>query len=251
MFDSVGRVTSRSPRRLGPLLLSLLLNGGALGTLSWLGARAIEEVNEVEAFLERPIELVLPSRGAAEAPTGNAAPVPKPLARAKANASAPAVSELVPTPELVTTAPIEPPALPLTGASSDDGTVDSSLSGHGDGDGTGGSGGEGSGEGSGAGSGDRLAIVHWNEVSVKVRASVRPSDYPDAASALRLPDTRCVVRIHIDERGTPYEVVPRSCPEVFRVAAQNVAMRYRFYPVRVSGRAVRAAFDLTIHFKGA
>jgi hypothetical protein len=56
MFDSVGRVTSRSPgRRAGALLLSLLFNGGALGGLTWLGARAVEEVDVVEAFLERPI----------------------------------------------------------------------------------------------------------------------------------------------------------------------------------------------------
>lgn len=247
MFDSVGRVTSRSPRRLGPLLLSLLLNGGVIGAVSWLGARAIEEVEQVDAFLERPIELVLPSRGATGAPTDKApAPASKPRPRAKASALAPVPSEVLPAPELVASlTPVEaPPFAPGAGASH--GTVGSASSGEGSG-----VGGGGTGAGDGPGSGDGLTVVHWNEVSVKVRASVRPSDYPDAASALKLPDTRCVVRIHIDERGTPYEVVPRSCPEVFRGAAQNVALRYRFYPVRAGGKAVRAAFDLTIHFKGA
>jgi hypothetical protein len=130
--------------------------------------------------------------------------------------------------------------------------VDGALDGDGDGDGPdGGGGGGGDGEGDGAGpGGGGIKVVHWTEAAVKVRADVRPSDYPAAASALKLPDTRCVVRINIDERGTPYEVVAKTCPEVFRVAAQNVAMRYRFYPVREGGRAVRAGFDLTLHFKG-
>lgn len=242
MFDSVGRATSRSPRRrLGALLLSLVFNGGALGALSWLGARAVEEVAVVEAVLERPIELVLPARGAPG--PADAKPAPKP--RARAVASAP----VVPPPEVVSpvAAALAPPALPLPGGSSDDGAVDGALTGDGDGDGPGGGGGEGDGPGAGGGG---IKVVHWTEAAVKVRADVRPSDYPAAASALKLPDTRCVVRIHIDERGAPYEVVAKVCPEVFRAAAQNVAMRYRFYPVREGGRAVRAGFDLTLNFKG-
>ncbi|MDP2311228.1 MAG: hypothetical protein Q8P18_34730 [Pseudomonadota bacterium] len=247
MFDSVGRATSRSPRRrVGALLLSLVFNGGAVGALTWLGGRAIEEVKEVEAVLERPIELVLPARGA---PSLAAPAAAKP--RARAQAAAP----VVPPPEVVTSVtpvvpPLVVPPVALLAATSDDGTADATLPGKGGGRGGTGGGGGGGGEKDGPGSsGGGIKVVHWTEAAVKVRADVRPSDYPAAASALNLPDTRCVVRIHIDERGAPYEVVPKACPEVFRVAAQNVAMRYRFYPVREGTRAVRAGFDLTIHFR--
>ncbi|MDP2312969.1 MAG: energy transducer TonB, partial [Pseudomonadota bacterium] len=114
----------------------------------------------------------------------------------------------------------------------------------------GGTGRGGPGDGPGAGGdGGGLKTVHWSEVEVKVRPSVRPSDYPEAAAALNIKDARCVVRIHIDERGVPYEVVPKTCPTVFRDAAQDVAMRYRFYPLLNQGRPVRAAFDLTINFR--
>ncbi len=246
MFDTVGRVTARSPRRrVGALLLALVLNGGSLGILTWIGAGAVEAVEEVEAMIERPIELVLPARGA---PGPAAAPAPRSPARARASTPIAAIAAVAP-PEIVPSvvpADVPPPA-PLAGGSSDDGVADGAL----DGDGTGGGGGGGdAGPGSGGGGpGGGIKTVHWSEVAVKVRPTIRPSDYPEGAAALNLADTRCVVRIHIDERGAPYEVVPTICPTVFRTAARDIALRYRFHPLREEGRAVRAVFDLTIHFR--
>jgi len=66
---------------------------------------------------------------------------------------------------------------------------------------------------------------------------------------LKLPDERCVVRINIDEKGVPYEIIPKTCSEIFRSAARSVGMRYRFYPVKDGGQAVKAGFDLTLIFK--
>jgi hypothetical protein len=99
--------------------------------------------------------------------------------------------------------------------------------------------------------GTGVKVVHWSEAEIKVRATVRESDYPEAARALKLPDERCTVRINIDEKGVPYEVIPKTCSEIFRDAARTVAMRYRFYPVKDGGRAVKAGFDLAINFKAA
>ena len=79
--------------------------------------------------------------------------------------------------------------------------------------------------------------------------SVRPEVYPQAAIELKLPEQRCIVRINIDEKGVPYEVTPKTCPELFRDSAQSIAMRYRFYPLKDGGKAVKAGFDLTINFK--
>ncbi|MFZ5479696.1 MAG: energy transducer TonB [Myxococcota bacterium] len=96
-------------------------------------------------------------------------------------------------------------------------------------------------------SGDGIAT--WDEIQVKVPATVRPEDYPEAARGL--PDTRCVVRMHVDERGEPTKVEPRACPEVFVSAATAVAMRYRFYPLKCDGVAKEARFDLAVDFRAA
>jgi hypothetical protein len=96
-----------------------------------------------------------------------------------------------------------------------------------------------------------VKVVHWSEVQVKVPANVRADDYPEAASALNLPATRCVVRIHIDEKGVPSSVEPKNCPEIFHSAAVKVGLRYRFYPLKENGKAVAAQFDLALNFKPA
>lgn len=250
MFDTIGRASARSPRRLGAFALTLALNGGTLGTLTWLGSHAVEEVKEVEAAIERPIELLLP-RAAPAAPASRSAArraaAPSTEAPPAASTEAPpaASTEAPPAPvaDAASTDAPRPPGLPVGDG---DGAVDGAPEGGPEGGpDPGGSAAEGPG-----GGGNGVKVVHWSEAKVRVRAEVRPSDYPAAATALRLPDTRCVVRIQIDETGKPYEVVARACPEIFRASAEAIGMRYRFFPVREGARAVRAGFDLTLNFRG-
>jgi hypothetical protein len=244
MFASIAQPAPH-PRRATPFLLALLLNGGVFGGLLLLGAREVARAAPAEVSLERPHELVLPPGS----PAGGS-PAPKPASRPKAaQRSAPAVVSPVTPPS----APVPPLPEPAPSA---DLTLTPVLDGGGDGPEGGGGGrgpgpgtGLGEGPGDGGGGGPGLRVVHWSEVAVKVRAQVRPSDYPAAASALDLPDARCVVRIEIDAKGVPAAVRVKTCPEVFRAAAENVARRYRFYPLMVEGRAVSAAFDLTINFR--
>jgi hypothetical protein len=94
-----------------------------------------------------------------------------------------------------------------------------------------------------------VKTVHWSEVKIKTRATVRPDDYPAAAVALNLPEQRCVVRITIDEQGVPVSATPKACPDVFYEAATTVAMRFRFYPLEENGRATKGNFDLALNFK--
>ncbi len=246
MFQSVGR-PARSPRaRLGAFLLSIVMNGAAIAGLALLGAPAVEAVVEAELGVERPYALAVPEAPAPGAPAGKPAARPK---AARAAASEPTIPPAMPAPLAAV-----PDAAPPVPAAPADGAVDGAIDGSGDDDGDGaadGGGGDdrGDGEGGGGGGGG-VRTVHWSEVAVKVRPAVRPSDYPDAATALNLPDTRCVVHIRIDARGYPDDVVVKTCPEVFRAAAENLALRYRFHPLLgASGRPVRAGFDLSLNFR--
>lgn len=237
MFDVVGRPTPRSPaRRVGAFLLSLSVNGGLLGLALLLGAKGAEAVVVTEAPIERPVEFVISSLVEAPAPAGppsarrRTSPAPPPSAAP----TPPPLAPVEPSPD-VAAVPDGPPGPPSDGIGDTDGPPGP----------PGGPGGPGSGPG---GNGTGVKIVHWSEVIVKVRPQARASDYPEAARALGLPGARCTVRLRIDERGTPVEVTAKSCPEVFRTSAESVGMRYRFYPLKVDGRAVQAAFDLTLNF---
>ncbi|MCB9764342.1 MAG: energy transducer TonB [Alphaproteobacteria bacterium] len=83
------------------------------------------------------------------------------------------------------------------------------------------------------------------EPEAKVR--VRP-EYPRAAQRKDM-EGRCRVHMFLDERGVPYDAVVSECPEVFHEAAFESAMKWRFYPAKENGEAVRCEFDLFITFK--
>ena len=59
----------------------------------------------------------------------------------------------------------------------------------------------------------------------------------------------CVVRIMIDEKGTPTSVEPKSCSPVFVQSARECGMKWRFYPLKESGQAIGAQFDLRIVYR--
>lgn len=236
MFQSVGK-SRPAKNRVGAFLLSLTLNGGLIGLALLLAAPAATPEVIAETTLGRPYELVAP----ASAPPGGS-PAPRKAAKR------------TPTPAPVMV-PVEPsPATPAVepAPSDSDGPADAD-----DGPGGKGPGGEGppgsppgGGGGLGDGSGGGMRTVHWSEVAVRTRAQVRPEDYPRAALDMGLPDTRCVVRIEIDTRGVPTAVVPKICPEVFRASAEDIGLRYRFYPLLGEDRRpIPAAFDLTLNFR--
>ena len=88
--------------------------------------------------------------------------------------------------------------------------------------------------------------MHWSEVRVKRRPEVR---YPRNAQSMNLGPVDCRVRIFIDARGRPYEVKMESCPNIFRESAEQAAMKYRFYPMKVAGESVPCQFVLSIKYR--
>jgi hypothetical protein len=91
-------------------------------------------------------------------------------------------------------------------------------------------------------------LIHWSEIEVKVRPRIRDSDFPVAARSLEGGPWRCVVRITVDPAGVPVKAEPRDCPDVFVAAAHDIAMRYRYYPLKPPETA---AFDLAVNFQPA
>jgi TonB family protein len=82
---------------------------------------------------------------------------------------------------------------------------------------------------------------------VKPKKRVTPK-FPKSASQLGL-EGSCQIVFFIDEKGKPYEVKVKKCANVFHDAVQKAAWGWRFYPMRDSGKAIKAQFTLTMKFK--
>lgn len=74
-----------------------------------------------------------------------------------------------------------------------------------------------------------------------------PPVYPATAQAEGLGGS-CAVRLFIDERGVPYQVQTERCPEAFVQPSLEAASSWRFEPVTVDGRPVRAQFVLVLKY---
>jgi hypothetical protein len=85
------------------------------------------------------------------------------------------------------------------------------------------------------------------EAEVKVRGEVRTGDH----WATDLHDETCVVRIRIDERGIPYDAMVETCAPLYAPYARDLALGYRFHPVRDAGMAVKAQFFFRINIRRA
>jgi len=112
-------------------------------------------------------------------------------------------------------------------------------------------GGTGSVEGSvpaGEQGGTAVRTVHWSDVRVKRRISPR---YPAAAQKMKLGNINCQVRFFMDEKGHPYNILFDACPTLFHESVLAAAPEWRFYPMEVEGKPVRAQFVLTIQLKEA
>lgn len=96
----------------------------------------------------------------------------------------------------------------------------------------------------GQGSGG-VHVFHHSEVKIKRRVALR---YPHAAAGLHLGEVVCRVEVSIDEHGVPYDIEPEGCPSVFHPAVKDALYRWRWYPARVAGQAVKGQFLMAVRF---
>lgn len=231
MFDHVGRGHGRK-RSLPALLLTVALNGGAIGSLALLTRHVAETVvATVEEPLPRFVEIELPKVPAPTPSGGGARPAP----RRPRQVDPPVVAPPVVAPSLTPALP--DPLSPLGPA--DPGSGGGLGVGPGSGPGTGPS--DGPGEGVDGGRG--LRGVHWSEV--RVRHRVLP-DFPENARSAGIREADCIVLFRIDGEGVPTAVVPQTCPAAFAPSAVAAAMKWRFEPL--PGH-VPAKFALTLQYR--
>ena len=230
MFDTIGRRRS-DERRLGPFVLSLLMNGSVVGGLVLLGAHRIEDV-----VAEVPTAIVYYADAPrtempAAAPAAPAGPTNGISHRGAAAKRAPTVASEQPSEVASETAP-EAGLEDVTGVA-----IDAT---------TGGGGGDGIPGGMGSGGGGSALSVHWSQVAVKYRA--RPK-MPEAARVLSFTEESCNVRFFIDEKGKPYDIQLEECPTIFRDSALEAAWQWRFYPYKDKGVPMKAQFVLSILYR--
>ena len=239
MFDGVGRDTDSSARRQGTAFLMSTASVAAMFLfLFWVTSKVKEEIANQEELLEVPVSLVAPP----PPPPPPAGGQKKPKTEKKKEEIKP-VQEDVP----VEVKPLEEPPVTEEVISEDEGEEGGVEGGQ-----TGGVvGGVVGGKEGGVIGGTNMdapavSTVYFRDVQVKTQPP-KP-EYPEAARQMRIED-RCVIRIKIDEEGTPYEAEVRTCPEVFRAVSLASARASRFYPYLVGGKAARVQFDWTFNFK--
>lgn len=83
---------------------------------------------------------------------------------------------------------------------------------------------------------------------IKVRHQPPAPAYPREAKEKKLQGT-VVLSITLDEQGLPELVEATEGPAELRPTAIDYAKAWRFHPVKVKGKAVKARFKLTMPFK--
>lgn len=231
MFESVAAAPAAAPgRRVASLALSLLLNGSMLGAALLLG----QQVSERALPEPEPVRLTFLDLAPSAPPGPASAPAARPRRAPEAAPAAPAAP--APSPEPAPVAAVDPALAAAAGPTS--GEL-GGPEGGGEGEGEGATGG-------GGGGGGGARAVHWSEVKVKRRVEPR---FPEAALSLGLTEERCRLRITIDARGEPSDVDVITCNAVFQPSALEAAWAWRFYPMKVNGQGVPAAFDLLIVYR--
>lgn len=237
MFDHVGRSRNQSAARTaGSLFFSLLLNGSGVAILFFATMKAPEMIDEAKAALVA-VDLSAP-------PPPPPPPPPPGGSKPHKKKEKEVVQDTPPDPTVLQEAPPPPPE----DEPEDDGGVEGGVEG-GVKDGVVGGvvGGVKDGVlGGQLGGTGVVKTVYWSEVQVKSR--VIPA-YPEAARQLGLKDERCITHIFINEQGEPFDVQFKACPELFKAAARDAAMQWRWYPLMDGGVPVKAQFDLNFQFK--
>lgn len=96
------------------------------------------------------------------------------------------------------------------------------------------------------GTGKSIRVMHHSEVEVKKRIDPK---YPKAAKDANLGDQRCLVKVKIDETGTPYDVQVERCPKVFHAETVESIMKWRWYPPKVGKEKVKAQITIGVTYK--
>jgi outer membrane biosynthesis protein TonB len=242
MFDDVGRSNERQKgRRVVAFFTSIGLNATIFATLVWAGSRVVEQVEKKDEAIAVPVDLAAPPPPPPPPPAGGGHKKKTEHKKEEEKPKEEIPQPVVPLPDEVPP-PVETPDEPEGDPAGQEGGVKDGVA-----DGV--VGGVKDGVVGGQLGAPQVKRVHWSELVVKTRPTIKEDDYPEAAKALHLPETRCVVRITVDEKGVPTSVAPSSCPEIFQDAGVKVGMRYRFYPYKQDGKATSVYFDLTLNFK--
>jgi hypothetical protein len=247
MFEQVGRARRGDRRRQGG---AVAISGAAVvAGLSALLAVGGRQVPVPDTPVDDRIDVfydVAPVGGGGGAPAARPAarPAALPAARPAARpASAPPAEPMAPVSATADVAPA-PAVAAASGAEASPavgsvGVGPGAGPGHGPGPG---------GPGAGPGGGPVLGSGPVTLAKAKIR---RAPDfrYPEAADALGLGAVRCELRYLVDVRGRPLSVDILDCPDVFHREIELRALKARFAPARVDGRAVSARYVLGVTFR--
>lgn len=94
--------------------------------------------------------------------------------------------------------------------------------------------------------GGGIRVFHHSELEVKKRVQPR---YPQTAEDLNLGDQRCLVKVFIDEKGVPYDVVVEQCPKVFHAETKETILKWRWYPPKDGRDKVRGQTTIGVTYK--
>ena len=242
MFESVGKdTTGGAKRQLSSMLLSLGINGGVLGTLIYLGAQTVDEINLDDLPVEVTFFEAAPPPPPPPPPPGGSKPKQTKKVEPKEPDPDP-VEEVEPEIEEPEEEPEEEPASEPEEEEGEEGGEEGGVEGGVVGGVVGGViGGVLGGQLGG------FSAVHWTDVKIKRQVSPK---YPKAAKNLGISEENCRVRFYIDEKGKPEKIDIEACSKVFHEALTQAALQWRFYPMRSeSGQKVKATFLLTVKFR--
>jgi periplasmic protein TonB len=245
MFDNVGKGNAETTKRqVTSLFASIIINGGILALLVYLGNQVINENPE-----DLPVEVTFFDA----APPPPPPPPPPGGSKKKKKKKKKKPKEVIPEPEEVEPEieeldePDDPEPEPeeLPEEEEDEGEDGGQEGGV-----VGGVKGGVVGGVVGGQLGNQLngfTSVHWTDVKIKKR--VQPK-MPQAAKALNITEETCQVRFFIDTKGIPEKIDILKCSKIFHDSARTAAQKWKFYPLRSeTGQKQSATFILNIKYR--
>ena len=88
--------------------------------------------------------------------------------------------------------------------------------------------------------------VHWSSVVIKHKQN---PTFPPEALKLKIKSVSCLVTFSIDKNGLPETIDIKKCPSIFHDSVRKAAIRWRFHPVQIKGKTVKAHFTLRVRFQ--
>ena len=244
MFESIGhmRDPEHARRRAHSLLITALIQGSVVGLLAWQAAQIVDPLEKPRDTGEIILVDFDPPAKALEVPTlppaggggggerqGTADDPTKPEPDVEPDVP-PKLDDDV-RPEVKSTKPtLGNPALP-TGPGKGPGQA-----------------GPGTCAMPPCGDDPTVMWVHHTELKPRTKPRIQ---YPEAARSMTdLGAQYCDATVFIDENGRPYDVTVAGCPALFREAAEEGLLRWRWYPPRDASRQrVKARTRVRITFR--